>query len=157
MTDINASYKNATSRDGLPAFEVLDNMVDANLVAGAEPAIQAPVRILLDDSLTLEQFTVVGVSAGKLVKAVYNATVASGVKPIGVLRHKAVSGATNTTIYGEVWLTGCYNVGNTDAGGDSPLVWDASFDTLAKKTTWAGLPQFNGNASLLFRKRLIQA
>lgn len=157
MTDINVSYKNAAGRDGLPAFETLDNFIDSNLLAGAEPALQAPVRILLDDSLTLEAFTVVGVSAGKLVKAVYNATVASGVKPIGVLRHKAVSGASNTTIHGEVFLTGCFNVGNTDAGGDSPLVWDSSFDTLAKKTTWPGLPQFNGNTQLLFRKRLIQS
>jgi len=153
MTTINVSYKNAAAR-GVPAFEALDTYIDSNLTAGAEPAIQQPVRFLLDDSLTLAAFTVVGLSAGKLVKAVYNATVASGVKPIGVLLHAATSGASNTTIYGEVLLTGCFNVGNTDAGLDSPLVWDTSFDTLAKKTTWAGLPAYQGNPNLIFKSRL---
>lgn len=151
---INTSYKNAGVR-GVPDMQVMDTYIDSNLVAGAEPPVQQPVRILLADSLTLGQFTVVGVTAaGKLTPAVYNATVASGVKPIGVLAQAASSGASNTTKYGEVFLTGCYNVGSNDSGEDSPLVWDASFDTLAKKTTWPGLPQFNGNPNLLFRSRL---
>lgn len=157
MSTINVSYKNADVR-GVPALEVMDTLVDSNLVAGAEPPMRAPVRILMADSLTLAQFTVVGVDAtGKLVKAVYNATVASGVKPIGIMAHGATSGASNTTIHGEVWLSGCFNVGSDDAGTDSPLIWDASFDTAAKKTTWPGLPMFNGNPNLLFRKRLVTA
>jgi len=150
MTTHNVSYKNAGVR-GVPTFEALDTYVDSNLVAGAEPAIQQPVRILLGDSLDLAQFTVVGLSAGKLVKATYNATVASAVLPIGVLMQAATSGASNTTKYGEVSLTGCFNAGSDDDGTDSPLVWDASFDTLAKKTTWAGVV---GNALLIFRSRL---
>ncbi|AOR76577.1 hypothetical protein [Novosphingobium resinovorum] len=150
---INTSYQNAGVR-GVPDFQVMDTYIDSNLVAGAEPAIQQPKRILLGDSLNLAQFTVVGISGGKLVPATWNATVANGVKPIGVLVYAAVSGANNTTIYGEVFLTGCFNVGENDAGADSPLVWDASFDTLAKKTQWAGLPHFNGNPNLLFRSRL---
>jgi hypothetical protein len=137
----------------MPAFETLDSYIDSNLVAGAEPAIQQPVRILLGDSLTLEQFTVVGLSAGKLVKATYNATVASAIKPIGVLMQKAVSLSSNTTIFGEVSLTGCFNAGSNDAGLDSPLVWDSSYDTLAKKTTWEGVTNLQGG-NLIFRKRL---
>lgn len=149
MTDVNTSYLNADAH-GLPAFEQLDTYIDGNLVAGAEPAIGSASRILLADSLTLAQFTVVGVDAsGHLVKAAYNATVASGVVPIGVLVQAATSGASNSTIYGEVWLTGCFN-----ADDDSPLVWDSSFDTLAKKTTWAGLPHLRGNPNLVFRSRL---
>jgi hypothetical protein len=154
MSTINTSYKNADVR-GVPTLEVMDLYVDSNLVAGAEPKMQAPVRILMADSLTLGQFTVVGLdAAGHIVKAAYNATVASGVKPIGVLAHAATSGATNTTVYAEVWPTGCFNAGSDDAGADSPLVWDSTFDTLAKKTTWAGLV---GNPNLLFRKRLVTA
>lgn len=149
MTDVNVSYKNSAAH-GVPAFEALDTFIDGNLVAGAEPAIQSPMRILLASSLTLAQFTVVGVDgSGNLVAAVYNATVASGVVPIGVLARAATSAGSNTTIFGEVWLTGCYN-----ADADSPLVWDSSFDTLAKKTTWAGLPHKRGNPNLVFRSRL---
>ena len=150
MVDRNVSYANAAAR-GVPAFESLDTYIDANLTAGAEPAIQQPTRILLADSQDLAAFTVVGLSGGKLVKAVYNATVASGVVPIGVLAHAATSGSSNTTKFGEVYLTGCFNAGSNDAGADSPLVWDSSFDTLPKKTTWAGLV---GNALLLFKSRL---
>lgn len=151
MTNINTSYKLA-GVNGVPAFEVLDTFTDSNLTAGAEPAIQQPRRILLDDSLTLAQFTVVGLSGGKLVKATYNATVASAIVPIGVLMQAATSGASNTTVYGEVSLTGCFNVGETDAGGGSPLVWDSSFDTIAKKTTWAGVV---ANPMLMFKQRQI--
>ncbi|MEG3175875.1 hypothetical protein U1872_06505 [Sphingomonas sp. RB3P16] len=152
MGILNKSYANASSAvHGVPAFEVMDTFIDSNLVAGAEPAIQQPRRVLLGDSLTLPQFAVVGLSGGKLVLATYNATVANAVVPIGVLMQPATSGAANTTIYGEMTLTGCFNAGSDDAGTDSPLVWDASFDTLAKKTTWAGVL---GNAMLLFRKRL---
>jgi len=151
MTDINASYQNADARS-VPVFEQLDSYIDSNLTAGAEPAISQPVRILLADSLTLAQFTVVGIdSAGQIVKALYNATPASGVRPVGVLMQAATSGAANSTIYGEVSLSGCFNAGDNDAGRDSPLVWDASWDTLAKKT---GGPLIVGNPDLIFRSRL---
>jgi len=142
MANVNTMYRNADTH-GIPAFAALDTYLQQALLAGSEPALQPASRVLLDDSLTLAQFTVVGLTAGKVVKAVYNATVASGVVPIGVLAHAAVSGATNTTIFGEVWLTGCFN-----AGAESPLVWDSTFDTEAKKTQWAGLV---GRPSLIFR------
>lgn len=144
MTTYNMGYQNADIY-GVPAFEALDTFTQTQLLAGSEPGLTPAVRILMSDSLTLPQFMVVGLTGGKLVKAVYNATLASGVKPIGVLAHAATSGASNTTIKGEVWLTGCFN-----ADADSPLVWDATFDTLAKKTTWEGLI---GNPDLIFRSR----
>lgn len=150
MATRNVSYANSGAH-GLPAFETLDEYIDSNLTAGASPPILQPNRILLGDSLTLAQFTVVGLSGGKLVPATYNATIASAVKPIGVLMRAATSAAANTTKFGEVALGGCFNAGSNDAGADSPLVWDASFDTLAKKTTWEGVI---GNPDLVFRSRL---
>jgi hypothetical protein len=155
MATLQKSYANAAAH-GVPAFEVLDVYVDANLIAGAEPAMQSPTRLLLADLQTLAAFTVVGFDAtGRLVKAVWNATLANAIKPIGVLLHAATSGASNTTIFGEVFLTGNFNVGVDAVGTESPLVWDASFDTVAKKTTWQGLPIFNGNPNLKFGQRLI--
>lgn len=127
MANVYPNYQNANAH-GVPAFENIDTYLNQFLLAQNEPGIQQPVRILLADSQTLAQFTVVGLSSGKLVKATYNATESSAIKPIGVLVHAATSGASNTTIYGEVWLEGSFN---TDA--DSPLVWDSSFDTVAKK------------------------
>lgn len=145
MTTIQTSYKNADTF-GRAAFDVLDDYAGQMLLAGSEPAIQSASAILLADSLTLAQFTVVGLdSTGKLVKAAYHATEASGIAPIGVLAHAATSGATNTTIYGQVWRFGCFN-----ADADSPLVWDSTFDTLAKKTEWPGVLR---NANLVFRSR----
>jgi len=123
------NYQNSGSNThGVPAFETIDTYFNQFLLAQNEPGLQQPVRLLLGDSLTLAQFTVVGLSGGKLVKATYNATEASAIKPIGVLAQPATSGASNTTILGEVFLEGSFN---TDA--DSPLVWDATYDTVAKK------------------------
>lgn len=146
MATINSSYKNADSF-GRPAFDVLDTYVQSNLSAGAEPPMQQPSRVLLGDSLTLAQFTVVGISGGKLVKAVYSTDPEVAVPAIGVLAHAVTSGASNTTVFGEVIPTGCFNIGETNAGTDSPLVWDASFDTMAKKRTATALP------NLIFRTR----
>jgi hypothetical protein len=149
MANINLSYKNADVR-GVPAFEVMDAYIDSNLVNSAEPAMSKPQRILMADSLTLAQFTVVGLdSSNKLVKATYNATPSSAIKPIGVLAHAATSGSSNTTVYGEVILTGDFNAGSDDAGTDSPLVWDSTFDTLAKK-----LASVVGNPLFRFGQRV---
>jgi hypothetical protein len=149
MTDVNASYLKNDVR-GVASFEALDQLVDSNLLAGAEPAVQGPRRILLASSTTLAQFTVVGLdSDGNLVAAVYDGvTPANTISPIGVLAHAAASGASNTTIYGEVLLTGNFNAGSNDAGADSPLVWDASWTTLALKVA-----SVVGNPNLQFRSR----
>lgn len=143
MATIPTSYRNASSF-GTPAFEVLDTYTQQNLIAGVEPGRQQPVRILLASSTNLAKFSVVGLNASnQLVLATYNADPEVAIKPIGVLEHAATSGASNTTIFGEVVLTGCYN---TDA--DSPLVWDASFDTQAKKNG-----SVVGDPNLIFRSR----
>lgn len=142
MADVPSSYANAGAH-GVPAFEALDTYTMQNLLCSGEPAQQATVRILLADSTTLAKFTVVGLDTnGKLVASTWHAT--TPIKPIGVLAHAATSGATNTTIHGEVHLTGDYNI---DA--DSPLVWDASYDSEAKKT----FAPVTGNPNLMFRSR----
>src|SRR5215217_3122005 len=135
MTTINTAYQNAAAH-GVAAFELLPEYVQGFLLAGAEPALQPTTRVLLGDSKTLVAFSVVGLSSGKLVLAT------DAIPPVGVLLHAATSGATNTTIYGEVFLSGCFNI---DA--DSPLVWHSSLDTEAERTA-------NNNANLIFRRRL---
>lgn len=123
------NYQNGSSAThGTPAFETIATYTNQFLLANNEPGIQQPVRLLAGDSQTLAQFTVVGLSGGKVVPATYNATESSAIKPIGVVAQPAVSGASNTTILVEVFLEGSFN---TDA--DSPLIWDSSFDTVAKK------------------------
>ena len=128
MTTVPTGYQYADRR-GTPAFEVLDDFTQQNLLAGSEPGLGTTTRILLASSTTLAALSVVGLDASNhLVLATYNATPSSAITPIGVLVHAASSGSSNTTKHGEVWLTGNFN-----AGDDSPLVWDTSFDTLAKK------------------------
>ena len=143
MANVYPNYQNANAH-GVPAFENIDTYLNQHLLAGNEPGIQQPVRILLASSQTLAQFTVVGLDAnGALVPAEWNATPESAIRPIGVLMHAAASGASNTTIKGEVSLEGCFN---TDA--DSPLVWHSTFDTEAKKQAYNG-----GNSRLRFTSR----
>lgn len=149
MANIDTTYKSQIS--GRPSFEMMDTYVQSDLTAGVEPPRQQPVRILLASSTTLAKFQVVGLNAANaLVAATWNATPANAIKPIGVLEHAVASGANNTTISGEVVLTGVYNVGDDDAGTGSPLVWDASFDTAAKK-----IASVVGSALLIFRRRKV--
>lgn len=148
MTDFNTSYVKSDVR-GVPMFQALDQAVDSNLLAGFEPEVQQPRRILLASSKTLAQFTVVGLDgSGHVVPAVY-ATDNTLITPIGVLLHAATSAGSNTTVYGEVLLTGLFNAGSDDAGTGSPLVWDASWNTLAKKLASPGV----ANPTLQFGSR----
>lgn len=143
MTDVPVSYLKSDVR-GTPTFEAFDNLVPQQLLAGSEPELSPTVRILLASSLALAPFSVVGLDASNhLVLAKWDAVPANIIKPIGVLLHAATSGAGNTTIHGEVFLTGNFN-----AGDDSPLAWDATVDTLAKKVGLAV-----GNPNLIFRSR----
>lgn len=137
MAIVPTSYKNAAAF-GTPAFEVLDEYTNQALLASGVPALTPSKRVLLGDSLTLAQFSVVGLSSGKLVLAT-----SGGVAAIGVLAHPASSGASNTTKFGEVFITGDFNI-----GPDSPLVWDTSFDTEAKKGAVGGQ-----TPNLMFRRR----
>ena len=137
MAIVPTSYKNADAF-GTPAFEVLDEYTNTALLASGSPALTSSKRILLGDTLTLAQFSVVGISAGKLVLATDGLIAA-----VGVLAHAAASGAANATKWGEVLITGDFNI-----GPDSPLVWDVSFTTEAKKAAVGGQ-----SANLMFRRR----
>ena len=129
MANINTSYRNA-DRVGRPAFESLDTYVPSALLAGAEPGIQPPIRLLMGDNLSLAQFQVVGRDVNKkLVPLTYAGLIANDatkIVPVGIMAHAAVSGANNTTQFGNVIYTGCFAT-------EGALIWDASFDTDAKK------------------------
>ena len=86
-------------------------------------------------SQTLAAYTVVGLNAsGEVVKATWNATPASAVKPIGILMYPVTTGASGDKLAARVLRSGCVN--------PDRLVWDSSFDTDAKK-----LNAFEGSAS----------
>lgn len=120
---------------GIPA-QWTESLADSDvaLITGHEPAILT-VDHPVADSQTLSALEVVGFNAsGELVPAEYDATYASaGVRPIGVAII-AITTATPASQPGlPVYRAGCFN---PDA-----LVWDASFDTDAKKfNAFAGAP-----------------
>lgn len=110
---------------GRASFEVMDDYTQNFLLAGIHPELKPAVSAPIPNSVDYLQFTVVGKnSSGQLVRATWNANPALAVKPIGVLAHRATLGASGTGT-GTFWYSGCFNV---DA-----LIWDASFDTEAKK------------------------
>ncbi|WP_242137026.1 hypothetical protein [Sphingomonas sp. TREG-RG-20F-R18-01] len=123
MTTRNSSYDNVDGW-GHPAFEVLDDYTMAVLLAGVTPPLADPMHVLLADNQNLPIYQVVGLDANKkLVKAVFGS-----VQAIGVMSRSAVSGAGNTTVKGNVYYSGCFNIDEK-----SVLVWDASYDTETKK------------------------
>lgn len=109
---------------GLAAFEALDDYDTGILLSGSWPVLSPGYPLPVTADLELDQFTVVGLTAGKLVKATWNADAELGVKPIGVLTQHVIGNDTGTTTV-PVFFSGCFN---PDA-----LVWDASFDTMQKK------------------------
>lgn len=148
MTTYTTSYENADGW-GRPAFEVLDDYTFSVLLAGVTPPLADPMAVKLANSQTLAKFTVVGLDAsGNLVAATWNATPANAIKPIGVLAHAATSDSSNSKgVKGLVYYSGCFNI---DA--KSPLVWDATFDTDAKKeAAFIGSPT---PTQIVARKRL---
>lgn len=120
MADVKVPYPEA----GLAAFEALDEYSAGILLSGSWPVLSPGYPLPVTADLELEQFTVVGLTAGKLVKATWNATPANAVKPIGVLTQAVVGNSDGTTTV-PVFFSGCFN---PDA-----LVWDATFDTMQKK------------------------
>lgn len=111
---------------GRASFEQLDTYVQNNLLAGNHPELKPAYSYPLDNSTTFEQFSVVGLDAnGNIALATTgNVDPADDIQAIGVLAHAASLGATGTGT-GAVWYSGCFN--------QDCLVWDASFDTDAKK------------------------
>lgn len=118
---------------GRASFEVLDDYKQNFLLAGNHPELKPAYSFRLAPNLTLAQFSVVGLnSSGLLVLATYNATPASAIKPIGVLAHACVSGASDV-VNGPVWYSGAFNM---DA-----LVWDDTWTSDAlKEAAFRGSP-----------------
>lgn len=87
-------------------------------------------------SQTLKQWQVIGKNAsGEIVPATYNANPALAIKPIGVLITADATGnfvvpASNTGLSVSYWISGGFFL---TGAGETGLVWDASFDTDAKK------------------------
>lgn len=110
---------------GRAAFEELDTYIQNFLLAGSHPELAPAYSFPLPANANYAQFTVLGLnSSGELVPATWNATPANAIKAIGVLAHASSRGATEPST-GPVFYQGCFN--------QDALVWDASFDTDAKK------------------------
>jgi hypothetical protein len=104
---------------GRAAFEVLDTYMQNFLLAGNHPELAQPYSFTAEGGTTLEQFSVVGLNgSGYLALATEDGTV----QALGVLA-QAFDSASDSGV--PVYYQGCFNM---DA-----LVWDASFDTDAKK------------------------
>lgn len=123
MADVKVPYPEA----GLAAFEALDDYSAGILLSGSWPVLSPGYPLPVTADLELQQFAVVGLSAGKLVMAT-----AGGVKPIGVLTQHVVGASDGETTV-PVFYSGCFN---PDA-----LVWDASFNTdELKRAAFEGSP-----------------
>lgn len=110
---------------GRASFEVLDDYTQNFLLAGIHPELKPAFSAPIPNNANYAQFTVVGKNgSGQLVPATWDADPEVAIKPIGVLAHAASLGASGTGT-GTFWYSGCFNM---DA-----LVWDASFNTDAKK------------------------
>lgn len=95
------------------------------LVTGHEPAIMTRDHVVAF-SQNFPALQVVGLDAsGEVVKATWDATPANAIKPIGVAIIGAVTGASGVKKGIPIYRAGCFN--------PDQLVWDASFDTDAKK------------------------
>lgn len=108
---------------GRASFEELDTYLQNYLLAGSHPELKPAFSAPIPNSVDYAQFTVVGKnSSGQLIPATWHAT--TPVKAIGVLVHAVALGASGSA-NGSFWYSGCFNM--------DMLVWDASFDTEAKK------------------------
>lgn len=121
MATVNPPYADP----GRASFEVMDDYIQNFLLGGIHPELKPAVSAPIPNNADYAQFLVVGRNAsGQLVPATWNAVAANAIKPVGVLAHAASLGASGSGT-GTFWYSGCFNI---DA-----LVWDATFDTDAKK------------------------
>ena len=111
---------------GIPSQDSHDfGVTPEGLIVG-----EYPVQFVEDKptayNQTLPAYTVVGLnSAGDVVRATWNATPANAIKPIGVLMYPVTTGASGDKLVSRVLRSACAN--------PDRMVWDASFDTLAKR------------------------
>lgn len=113
---------------GRAAFQELDTYLQNYLLAGSHPELAPAYSFPVALDADYDQFTVVGLNADReLVPAVVDTvTPANSIQAIGVLAHAVSRGSTGApAVNGQVWYSGCFN--------QDALVWDASFDTDAKK------------------------
>lgn len=108
---------------GVASFEVLDTYLQNNLLAGNHPELKPAFSYPMANNTSFAQFSVVGLNASGNIALATN-TGSPAIKPIGVLPHAIALGATGT-LQAPVWYSGCFDM---DA-----LVWDATYDTDAKK------------------------
>lgn len=123
MANVNIPY----AQPGLASFELTDDYLNTTLLNGSHPALSPAVSGVA--GADIERFEVVGFNAaGEIVPAVWNATPANAIKPIGVCYVAALDG--QRVLY---WYAGHFNL--------DMLIFDASFDTDAKKeSAFVGAP-----------------
>lgn len=115
-----ATVSNQWADPGRAAFEELDTYVQSFLLAGNHPELAQPYAYAVETGSSVVQFSVVGFdSNGYLVPATQDGTV----QAIGVVAQAGGSATEDQNV--PVFYQGAFNM---DA-----LVWDASFDTDAKK------------------------
>lgn len=121
MPNVKVPYAQA----GLAAFEELDTYEKDFLISGSWPVLSPGYPLPVEGEEELLKFQVVGLNGdGRLVPATWHATPANAIKPIGVVTQAVVGAADHSTTV-PVFYSGCFN--------PEALVWDASFDTDAKK------------------------
>lgn len=134
MANVTPPYSDGFGR---ASFEQMDTYLQNYLLSGVFPPLSPAISMKQKISTTLAQFSVVGRDAnGDLVLG------SATVKPVGVLAHSSVAGATGT-VNGQVWYSGCFN--------PDMLVWDATLSTDALRVA-----AFQGNATptqVVLRKR----
>lgn len=120
MTD--RSFGAGVPAQGSDSFVALQE----GLITGEYPT-QFVEDIPAANNQTLAAYTVVGKDgSGNIVPAVYDATYASsGVRPIGILIEPITTPSSGAVKAARVLRSACLN--------PAKLVWDASFDTAAKK------------------------
>lgn len=108
---------------GRAAFEELDTYVQNFLLSGPHPVLAPAYTYNADAATVLAQFTVVGLDGSNEIVAadISDVDPANWIVPIGVLAHAVAANDGRA----HVWYQGAFNM---DA-----LVWDASFDSDAKK------------------------
>lgn len=121
--------------------DLTEAYVPFTLLAGDVPALASRAEVILDVNAEVAQYTVLGriTASGKLQACVLTAMDGSEV-PVGILAHAVGSAAANADATAPVYFSGNFNM---DA-----LVWDASFDTEAKK-----LAAFDSNKTITITKQ----
>lgn len=111
------------SNVGQAAFEQMDEWHSSFFLSGSEPVHALSGQAA--QGIAFPFLTVVGYNAqGKIAPATYNANPALAIKPVGII-NTPLPTTTNSTTPAIFWYTGSF--------APEALVWDVSFDTMAKK------------------------